>query len=348
MTAAYELSIVVPVYNEEASIQPFVAAVRDATAALGMRIEIVFIDDGSRDATAAAVTEAKKAGPDVALVRFARNFGKEAAVCAGLDVATGAAVIVMDVDLQDPPALIPEFVARWRAGADIVYGARRDRSADSFPKRFAANAFYRVFNRMAHRPIPADAGDFRLMDRRVVDTLQLLAERSRFMKGLFAWPGFEVESVPFDRPSRAAGDTRWSPRGLWSYGLTGVFNFSSAPLRLWSYAGALLVFAGFVFALVVLLQALVGDIGIPGYASTIILLVVLSGLQITGIGILGEYLSRTLEETKGRPLYVVTASDRLPNDRLLDRSVIRPELATFAFVRTPRSTDAREGTDGPA
>jgi glycosyltransferase involved in cell wall biosynthesis len=347
MTSPYDLSIVVPAYDEEASVQPFVAAVRSATAGLGLRIEVIFIDDGSRDETAAVIGQMKAADPDIALIRFARNFGKEAAVCAGLDVAQGAAVVVMDVDLQDPPSLIPEFVARWRAGADIVYGARRDRSSDSFPKRVAAKSFYRVFNRMAHRPIPPDAGDFRLMDRRVVDTLQLLVERSRFMKGLFAWPGFEVESVPFDRPARAEGDSRWSVRGLWTYGLTGVFNFSSAPLRLWSYAGALLMVAGLAFALVVLLQALVGDIGIPGYASTVILLVVLSGLQITGIGILGEYLSRTLEETKGRPLYVVTESDRMPDDRLLNRAVNRPELATFAFVREPHSMDGREPTDGP-
>jgi glycosyltransferase involved in cell wall biosynthesis len=338
------LSIVVPVFNEEACVAPFLDALGHAMHDSNVHTAVIFVDDGSTDSTAGAIRNVR---PDysieIFLVRFARNFGKEAAICAGLDVAAGDAVVVMDIDLQDPPALVPAFVERWRQGADIVYGARRTRDEDSWAKRASANAFYRVFNRMAHRAIPPDAGDFRLMDRRVVEVLRLLPERSRFTKGLFAWPGFRVESVAFDRPARVAGESRWSPRALWSYGLNGVFNFSSAPLRIWSYAGAVLMLAGLTFALIVLLQALVGDIPIPGYASTIILIVMLGGLQIIGIGMLGEYLGRTFDETKRRPLYVVAESDVRPNADTARLAASRPEIRTFSISGTTdrdRATEA--------
>jgi len=264
-------------------------------------------------------------------------------VCAGLDVASGDAVIVMDADLQDPPALIPEFVSRWRGGAQIVYGARRDRASDSWAKRNTARGFYRVFNRMADRPIPADAGDFRLMDRQVVEVLRLMPERSRFMKGLFSWPGFRVESVPFDRPCRVGGESKWSGGRLLGYAIHGIFNYSRLPLRVWSYAGAVVFLAGAIFALVVFLRAMLGIEDVPGFASLVILITTLAGLQISGIGIVGEYVGKTLEEAKGRPLYVVSESDVQPADPEPLGGVHRPEVETFRIA-----ADRRKGTDGPS
>jgi glycosyltransferase involved in cell wall biosynthesis len=337
-----ELALIVPVFEERGAIPSFFEAVVSVLDSLGCSWEIVVVDDGSSDGSAGAARAARPFDHRVVVVELARNFGKEAAVCAGMDVADADAVVVIDVDLQDPPELIPEFVRLWRSGADIVYGARRTRAGDSFLKRTTAAGFYRLFNRLADVKIPADAGDFRLMDRQVVDVLRLLPERSRFMKGLFTWPGFTVVPVPYDRPPRKAGRSGWSYRKLWTYGLDGVFNFSSVPLRLWTYVGATIVALGLVFTGIVIVQTLFFGNEVKGYPSLISLLTVLGGIQIAGIGLVGEYLSRVFLESKSRPLYVVRSADRVPDEQLLSRYPHRNELDTFGFRRAGPVADGYE------
>lgn len=216
-------------YNEEQAVRPFLQALRDVLDCQGVGHEVVFVDDGSNDDTWAVLQSIADHG--VRNIRLSRNFGKEAALTAGLDAAVGQTVLVMDVDLQDPPELIPEFLVRWEAGADVVYGARADRTADSFVRRTTARAFYRAFNVMSDTHIPSDAGDYRLMDRAVVDVVRAMPERSRFMKGVLSWPGFVCASVSYSRPPRLVGTTKWRYGKLWSFALDGLFNFSSKPLR---------------------------------------------------------------------------------------------------------------------
>lgn len=301
------LSIVVPVYNEALAIPVFVERIRDVFSAAGCRYELVFIDDGSTDDTwlilqGIDLKEARR-------LRLSRNFGKEAALTAGLDVAQGRAVVVMDVDLQDPPELIPEFLRLWEGGADVVYGARADRTTDSFGKRTTSGAFYRAFNLLSDLKIPADAGDFRLMDRSVVQVVRAMPERSRFMKGIMSWPGFTVASVPYTRAPRAAGASKWRLGKLWTLALDGLFNFSSKPLRVWAYLGAVAIMAGSAFLLLIVVLAALGQRQPSGYASLLSAVVILAGVQVLGIGIVGEYLSRVFVEVKRRPLYVIRDGD---------------------------------------
>lgn len=305
---AVELSVVVPVFNEADSVPLLLAELEPVLRSLELdSYEIVFVDDGSTDGTWPELQ--RLTTPEVRRLRLARNFGKEAALTAGLDISRGEAVVVMDADLQDPPALIAAFVERWRAGFDVVYGARLDRRSDTWGKRMTSRAFYRLFNALSDDRIPVDAGDFRLMDRAVVDAVRSLPERSRFMKGLLAWPGFSTTSVPYVRPRRAAGSTKWRYARLYALALNGLFNFSSKPLRVWSYLGLTTLVFGFGFLLLVLLLALLGQRAPSGYTSLLGILTVLAGVQILGLGMVGEYLSRVFIEVKARPLYVVCDGD---------------------------------------
>lgn len=300
------LSVIVPVLNEQDSLTAFIGQVKPLLELAAQHYEILFIDDGSTDATLAQLQALNQEDPRIRYVSFSRNFGKEAALTAGLAHAKGDAVIPMDVDLQDPPELIPEFVRLWQEeGYDMVYGVRASRPEDSAAKRATANGFYRLFNRITHSPIPGNAGDYRLMSRRVVDVLLKLPERNRFMKGLYAWAGFKSKGVPYQRPSRHAGESKFSFWKLWNFALDGLVGFSSIPLRVWSYVGASVALIAFVYMVMLIASVLVGGRDVPGYASLMSVVLFFGGMQLLSIGILGEYIARLFIEVKGRPLYVV-------------------------------------------
>jgi len=239
------------------------------------------------------------------IVNFARNFGKEAAMTAGIEQAKGDAVVVIDADLQDPPSLIADFIVKWREGFDVVYGVRASRQADSLFKRATAGAFYRLFNAIASVPIPHDAGDFRLMDRRVVNALLSLPERNRFMKGLFAWVGFKQTGVEFVREARVAGETHWNFIRLWNFAVDGLTSFSIVPLRMASWFGATISVLGFAYAFYLVIRTMLYGIDVPGYASIVVIMLFLGGVQLLCIGLIGEYLGRLYIEAKDRPLYIV-------------------------------------------
>jgi len=305
-----ELSVVVPFFNEERTIVAFFARLLPVLRGLGVRYEIVAVNDGSSDRTLEALLAQRAREPALVLIDLSRNFGKEAALTAGLDHAAGAAVVVIDADLQDPPELLPQLVAQWRAGSEVVLARRVDRSADPVAKRASAGLFYRLFNRLAETPIPANVGDMRLLDQAVVQALRRLPERQRFMKGLFAWVGFRTVAVDFVREPRAAGASKFSFWPLWNLALQGITSFSTLPLRIWTWIGLLVALLSFVYASFLVVRTLVHGIDVPGYASIMVIVLFLGGLQLMGIGLLGEYLGRTYLEAKQRPLYVVRAVHR--------------------------------------
>ena len=301
------VTLLVPVYNEEDSIAPFLTTltgVLDGIAPL-VAFDILFVNDGSRDGTERLILAAAAERDDISLINLSRNFGKEAALFAGLNHATGDAVIPLDVDLQDPPEIIAEMIRRWIAGAKVVNARRARRDGDSRFKAMSARAFYRVFNAMADQPIPQDVGDFRLLDRAVVDAVCQLGERSRFNKSLFSWVGFEAEEITFDRPARAAGETSWSYWKLWKLALDGIFASSTVPLRIWTYVGILMGIVSLVYSAYVLGRTLIFGVDVPGYASTVILILVFGGLNLFALGIIGEYVGRIYAEVRQRPLYIV-------------------------------------------
>lgn len=299
------ISIVAPCYNEEGSVGLFVDAVMEIVRGGDYDFEIVFVDDGSADGTRSALTGLADRHTQIRIVALSRNFGKEAALTAGLDNADGDAVIVMDVDLQDPPDLIRDFIAKWREGYDVVYATREDRQTDSFAKRFTAEGFYRLFNRISAIKIPENTGDYRLMDRRVVETIKTLPERSRFMKGLFAWVGYRSVGVPYARPVRSAGETKFSFWRLWNFALEGFVSFSTAPLRVWTYVGGAIAFASFIYASVIIIMTLFTGNDAPGYASLLTFILFFGSVQLISVGVLGEYISRLFIEVKRRPVYII-------------------------------------------
>jgi glycosyltransferase involved in cell wall biosynthesis len=305
------LSLVVPVKDESGSIEPFLKRVRgvldEIVKPMGERTsyEILFVDDGSKDSTLDELRAAREADPRVRIVSLSRNFGKDTALAAGLEHAVGHAVIPIDVDLQDPPEVIPGMVEHWMAGYDVVTARRSDRSSDSWFKRFSARSFYRVFNWLADRPITPDAGDFRLLSRTVVDVLRQFPERARFMKGLFAWVGFKEAHIEYTRAERETGTSKWRYWKLWNFALDGITSSSTAPLRVWTYIGAIAAFVAFVYAAVLIIRTFLFGVDVPGYASIMVAVLFLGALQLLSLGIIGEYLGRTYLETKGRPLYIV-------------------------------------------
>jgi polyisoprenyl-phosphate glycosyltransferase len=303
------LTIVVPVKDEEDGIAPFVAQVAPILDALddpaSKAWEILFVDDGSSDATLPAIMAAHARDPRICAVSFSRNFGKESALSAGLDHARGDAVIPIDVDLQDPPAVIADMVRSWRAGNDVVYGVRRNRESDSLPKRLTADLYYRAHNWLSSDKIPEHAGDFRLLDRKVVDVICKMPERNRFMKGLFAWSGFRQTAVEYDRVERTVGTTKFRYWKLWTLALDGITSASTVPLRVWSYVGVIIALLSFLYAVFVMLRTAVSGVDVPGYASLMTAILFFGGLQLMSLGILGEYVGRILTEAKQRPLYIV-------------------------------------------
>jgi glycosyltransferase involved in cell wall biosynthesis len=299
------VSLVVPVFNEQEAVPVFLERVAAEMQLPDARLEIIFVNDGSTDGTLGLLLGIASARPDVRLVNLSRNFGKEAAMSAGLDHAEGDAVVLIDVDLQDPPALVAAFLAHWRAGYDIAYGLRASRSGDSRLKAATAGAFYAWFNRISDTPIPPNVGDFRLLDRRVVQALRQLPERGRFMKGLFAWVGFPSIAVPFERPPRLVGRSSWNYWRLWNFALEGFVSFSTAPLKIWTYLGGVLAVAAVFYAVFILLRVAFVGVDVPGYASLIIVLLGGTALNLMSLGMIGEYVGRLFVETKQRPVYIV-------------------------------------------
>ena len=299
------ITLVVPVKNEELAIVPFLAAIDRDLASLTATLEILFVDDGSTDATVLRLTEATARDPRVRFLKLSRNFGKEAAMTAGLEQARGDAVVPMDVDLQDPPVLIHDFVAHWRQGYDSVYGMRQSRLEDSRRKRASAGMFYRVFNKVSDTHIPSNAGDFRLIDRRVVEALRHLPERNRFMKGLFAWPGFSSIGVPYARPAREVGVTKFNYWRLWNFAIDGLTSFSTWPLRIWTYVGVGVALIALSYMFILIIRTLASGVDIPGYASLMSAVLFFGAMQLISIGVLGEYLGRLYVESKHRPIYLI-------------------------------------------
>jgi glycosyltransferase involved in cell wall biosynthesis len=301
------LSIVVPMHNEAEVLGVFFERIEAVTGALGVGVEIICVDDGSRDATLIGLVAKAAADPKVKVIALARNFGKEAALTAGIEASGGDMVVPIDADLQDPPELIAEFIVRWEEGYDVVYGARADRSSDTAMKRTTAQLFYRIFNRVSDLDIPESAGDFRLMDRQVVEALRLLPERNRFMKGLFAWVGFRQIGVPYVRPERAAGTSSMGYLRLVRFALDGITSFSTAPLRVWSVIGFVSAVVALVFAIGLIVRVLIVGREVPGYASLMTVVLFGFAIQMMAFGVLGEYVGRLYQEVKGRPIYVVRA-----------------------------------------
>ncbi|MEO1015477.1 MAG: glycosyltransferase family 2 protein [Pseudomonadota bacterium] len=303
------ISIVAPMYNEEDVLDVFFRRVKNVLLELTEDFEIICVNDGSRDATLLRLKAHRAADARIKIVDLSRNFGKETALSAGLDYATGNAVIPIDADLQDPPEVIPALVEKWRAGADVVLAVRDDRSSDTFLKRATAGAFYWMFAHLSKPAIPKNVGDFRLMDRKVVDALKQLPERSRFMKGLFAWVGFETDDVRYTRDARAAGETKFNYWKLWNFALDGVISFSSLPLRIWSYLGFLVSLGAIGFMAFTIIRTLIFGVDVPGYASLMTVMLFFNGAMMIGIGVIGEYLARIFTEVKGRPLYLVAKAE---------------------------------------
>ena len=299
------LSVVVPVFNEQEALPAFHRRLVAALVTVEGGWEVVYVDDGSTDATPRVLRELQVIEPAVAIARFSRNFGKEAAMTAGLRLAHGSAVVVIDADLQHPPEAIGSMLQAWRDGADVVNMRRSSRDGEAWLKRVCARMFYRTINRVSEVPIPADVGDFRLLSRRAVDALNRLDERTRFMKGLFAWIGYREVTLDYDVQERVAGATKWRYGKLWSFALEGITSFSVAPLKLASYAGFASALGAFLYALSFLIQTLLVGEPVRGFPTLIVTILLLGGLQLMATGILGEYLGRLFIETKRRPLYLL-------------------------------------------
>lgn len=316
----YKVALVVPVYNEEETIATFVSTVESKLEPILEHLEIVFVDDGSKDKSAQIIEELMEHNERIALIKLSRNFGKEAAMTAAIDMCDADALIPIDVDLQDPPELVLEFVKIWREqGVDTVYGKRVDRSSDSETKRISSGGFYYVFNKLSGRvKIPENVGDFRLIDSKIIQTVRNLNESNRFMKGLYAWPGFTSCEVDYVRPERSAGTTKWNYWKLWNFALDGIVSFSSLPLRVWSYIGAGVGFLGLIYMVYILVSTMIKGVSVPGYASLMCVVLFLGSIQLISIGVLGEYLGRVSEEVKKRPVYVVSTIKGKLSNRLLE------------------------------
>ena len=313
--APVTLSVVVPLYNEEGNVEPLVERVVSILEGLPDRpsYEVILVNDGSADETAARIREELRRRAHLVFVDLSRNFGHQLAATAGLDVSRGEAVVLMDGDLQDPPELLPEFIDRWRAGFDVVYAVRRTRKGESAFKLATAGAFYRLIRRLTNVSIPLDTGDFRLMSRRVVEVLKRSRERHRFLRGMVSWAGFAQTAVEYDRDERRSGKSKYPLSKMLKFAIDGVTSFSDVPLRMASYLGFTVSTAAFLYAIVIIFFRLF-HLGIPeytrGWASTMVAILFLGGVQLIGIGILGEYIGRINDEVKARPLYLISDIER--------------------------------------
>ena len=300
-----DLSLIVPVLNEAETIAPFLERTVPILEQTGLTWDIVFVNDGSTDGTLGRIRELRACYPRIRALDLSRNFGKEIALCAGLDHADGRAVIPLDVDLQDPPELIPQMIELWRQGFEIVQARRNDRSSDGWFKRNSAEFFYRLISRLSPLPIPRHVGDFRLLDAKVVHSLRRYRERERFMKGIFASVGYKTATVDYARPQRTVGSSRFSPWKLAQLSIEGITSFSVLPLKIWTYIGVLVAFAALAYAAVIAVRTMFWGVEVPGYASIVVFVLFLNGLTLIGLGVQGEYVARIFSEVKARPLYII-------------------------------------------
>lgn len=299
------LSIVVPAYNETEVLPEFHRQMTEVMLAIGEDYEIIYVDDGSTDATSSVLKTLREKDAAVAIIELSRNFGKEVAISAGLDHAQGDAVISIDADLQDPPNVVEEFLREWRNGYDVVSGRRTNRQGESRLRVTTAKWFYRVINHLSDVEIPQDTGDFRLISRRALEALKSLRESHRYMKGLYAWIGFPQKQVPYLRHARAAGTTKWTYWRLWNFALEGITSFSDVPLKIATYLGIITSGMAFLYGVFFLIRTLIFGNPVPGYPSLILIVLFLGGIQLICLGIIGEYLARTYNESKSRALYFV-------------------------------------------
>ena len=311
---AAKLSIVVPMYNEANNLEAFFGTLVPTVEKITGNYEVICVNDGSSDQTLELLKNRHRADKRIKTVDLSRNFGKEAALSAGLYLASGDAVIPIDADLQDPPELIPKLVEKWQQGYRVVLCERTDRRAENLLKRFSASLFYRINQKLSDISIPVNVGDFRLMDRQVVEALRQLPERTRFMKGLFAWLGYEQTKVGYIRHQRNSGSTKWHFWKLWNFALDGIFSFSTLPLRIWTYLGLVVAGVAALYMVFIVFKVLIMGVDVPGYASTLVFLLFFSGLNLIGLGILGEYIGRIFTEVKKRPLYLIKQTFGMQND----------------------------------
>lgn len=313
MRVNIELSIIVPCCNESEVVEKFFSAMVGNNGILnnlGLNCELVFINDGSKDNTLELLKAQKeiysnKSNLDIKIVNLSRNFGKEAAMSAGFSVASGEAIVPMDADLQHPASLIPNFVELWRQGYDVVLAKRVNRQDESALKRFCSSIFYKLNNKISEIEIPQNVGDFRLFTKKVLNAINSLPENQRFMKGIFAWVGFRSITIEYEEQERIAGSSKFNGWKLWNFALQGITGFGTLPLRIWTYIGFIVSFFAFIYASFLILRTLIMGIDLPGYASLVVIILFLGGLQLIGIGILGEYVGRIYMESKRRPPFII-------------------------------------------
>lgn len=299
-------SIVIPVYNEETVVAECYKRVKAVCETLDSDYEIIFINDGSRDRTEIIVDEICNKDKKVKLINFSRNFGHQIAITAGMDFSIGEAVVIIDADLQDPPEMIPKMIAKYREGYDVVYAVRKKRKGESLFKKVTAAGFYRFFRRISDIDMPVDTGDFRLISRNVCDSLKELKERNRFVRGLVSWVGYKQIGIGYERDERFAGHTKYPLKKMIKFSIDGITAFSAKPLRMWGYLGGIIAFSGFIYSVYILISKIIFNNTVPGWASLIVITMLIGGLNMISIGILGEYISRIYEETKARPIYIVS------------------------------------------
>ena len=319
------ISVVVPAYNEQTSVIECHARLTAVFAGIDVDYELLFVNDGSTDNTLSVLDSLRASDEHVSVVDLSRNFGKEIATTAGLDIANGDAIIVIDADLQDPPELIPAMIEEWRNGFDVVYATRTERRGESWLKKKTASSFYGLMRRMSQVQLPRDTGDFRLLSRRAVLALRQLREHHRFMKGLFTWIGYPQKAIYYQRDARFSGETKWNYWRLWNFALEGITSFTTAPLRISTYVGLTTAVGAFVYGIYMIIRTLAYGNPVAGYPSLIVVVLFLGGVQLTAIGVLGEYLGRIFNETKNRPLYFLnsykpgTARRAISDENMPDR-----------------------------
>ncbi|MFC3195014.1 glycosyltransferase family 2 protein [Marinicella sediminis] len=299
------VDIIVPVYNEQDVIPLFQDRITEVMATCDVQWRVLFVDDGSADDSLSTIKGIQESDSRFGYLSLSRNFGKEYAVTAGLDHASADAVVVIDVDLQDPPELIPDMIAQWHSGYDVVYATRKARHGESAAKKLTANWFYNIINVMSQIDIPKDTGDYRLMSRKAYQAVNQLRENNRFMKGLFAWVGYKQKQLYFEREPRAAGETKWNYPKLWRFALDGITSFSYLPLRFATWIGMTVACFAFIYGAVIIVKTLMMGADVPGYPSLMVVMLFLGGIQLMALGIIGEYLGRMFSESKNRPLYLV-------------------------------------------
>lgn len=310
-----DLSLLIPCYNEEDNLPVLFSRLQSVLQPLNLYYEIVCINDGSKDNTLKSLIEFHQQDNRIKVINLSRNFGKEIAMSAGLDYTRGKVVIPIDADLQDPPELIVDLLAKWREGYDVVYAVRKTRQGESWIKRKTADSFYSLIGKISTIPIPANTGDYRLLDEKVVKALRKISERNRFMKGLFSWVGYKQTAIYFDRLPRYGGKTSFNYWKLWNFALDGITSFSSIPLKVWSYFGLFISLISLLYGLFLVLKTIILGVDLPGYASTIVAILFLGGIQLITLGVIGEYIARIYEEVKKRPLYLIRETYGIEDNR---------------------------------